>query len=251
MKSIAFHLQKGGVGKTSLSCSIAYEFSKKGRTVLLDLDPQGNSSSWLLTEAPNHELAHILFGKVKIDQAIISTKTKDLDIIPTFGIGGDLKTYGENQLANEPFIFVDLIDGLAALGYDYVVMDLSPGMGRLERFALIAVDEVITPMTPEAFSLDGIEIFTTELEKTTKAMKRGPVHKRIIVNALDKRIDQHMTIYKQAQKFKRFELFTIGVDPAFRKAQAANKPVQALTKKEKAKDNTLESLKSIGGALCL
>ena len=252
MKTFAFHLQKGGVGKTTLSCSVAYECSLKGRTIVIDVDPQGNTSSWFLgnKSSPKYELANVLYGKADPSEAILPTAVNNLDIIPTFGIGGELKTYGENQLANEPFIFVDLLESLSKLGYEYAIFDLSPGMGRLERSALISTDEVITPMTPEAFSLDGIEIFIDALEKSSKAMRRGPVHNKIILNAYNKNIDQHNTILEQARKIKGFELFVIGVEPAFRKSQALSIPVQSLSYKEKAKDESLKTLKTIGESLC-
>ncbi|HRR45469.1 MAG TPA: ParA family protein [Mesotoga sp.] len=250
MKTLALHLQKGGVGKTSLSGALAFELAKKGRTILLDLDPQGNASSWMLAESPEYELAAVLFGKVEVGTAIVPTPTPNLDILPTFGLDGELKLFGENQLASEPFILCDLVEELDRLGYDYAVMDLSPGMGRLERSALIAADEVITPMTPEAFSLDGIEIFTAELAKTKKAMRRGPAHRRIIINAFDGRIEQHKTIMAQAQKLQGFELYTVPVDPCFRKAQAAQTPVQSLAKGKAAKAETLAELHKIGEAVC-
>lgn len=251
MKTIALHLQKGGVGKTSLSGSVAYELAQRGKTLMLDIDPQGNLSAWMLTDSPQHELAEVLYGKVSIGEAIVPTPTPRLDICPTFGLDGELKLFGENQLASEPFIFCDLMEEIAKLGYDYTVMDLSPGMGRLERAALIAADEVLTPMTPESFSLDGIDIFVAELAKTKKAMRRGPDHKKIIVNAYDARIDQHKAIVEQAKKIEKFALFMIPVDPCFRKAQALNVPIQKLPMGKVAKRDTLNELQHLGEALCL
>lgn len=249
MKTIACSLQKGGVGKTSLSGSLAVELAGRGRTILLDLDPQGNASSWFLTEAPRYELAAVLFGRVEAKDAIVPTGTPGLDILPTFGLEGELKLFGENQLANEPFIFCDLAEELARLGYAFAVLDLSPGMGRLERSALISADEVLTPMTPEAFSLDGIEIFRAELAKTSKAMRRGPKHERIIVNAYDARIGQHKEIMGKARELEGFELYSFPVDPAFRKAQAAHIPIQALDREHAPKPETLAELARLGGAI--
>jgi len=250
MKTIAFHLQKGGVGKTSLSGSVAYELSLKAKTLMIDLDPQGNLSVWMLKESPKYELAHVLYGKVKTEEAIVPTSIPRLDILPTFGLDGELKLFGENQLASEPFIFCDLVEEIAKLGYEYAILDLSPGMGRLERAALIAANEVITPMTPESFSLDGIDIFIAELAKVKKAMRRGPEHKKIIVNAYDGRIEQHKTIMQQTQIIQGFELFTLPVDPSFRKAQAMNLPIQALPTGKAAKPETLQQLYKIGESLC-
>jgi chromosome partitioning protein len=251
VKTIAFHLQKGGIGKTSISGSIAFELAKRGRTIILDLDPQGNLSSWLLTNSPEHELAAVLFGRVSVGSAIVATPTPNLDILPTFGLDGELKLFGENQLASEPFILCDLVEELSHLGYEYAVMDLSPGIGRLERSALIAADEVVTPMTPESFSLDGLDIFAAELAKAKKAMRRGPVHRRIVVNAFDGRIDQHRVIASQAWELQGFEVFTVPVDPCFRKAQALHLPIQILPKPQAAKVETLAELSRLGGVLCL
>ena len=58
MKSIAFHIQKGGTGKTSCSGSIAAGLARKGhKTILVDCDQQGNASSWFLTNPIDYELA--------------------------------------------------------------------------------------------------------------------------------------------------------------------------------------------------
>ena len=54
---------------------------------------------------------------------------------------------------------------LEDLGFEYAVYDLSPGMSLLEKRILSSVDEVITPLTPEYFSLDGIEIFNNDLKE--------------------------------------------------------------------------------------
>lgn len=251
MKTIAFHLQKGGVGKTSLSAAVAYELAKKGRAVLIDIDPQGNLSSWLAIMQPRHELANVLLGKANVEDAITPTVVKGLDLLATFGLAGELKVYAENGLGAEPFIICDLMERIEAMGYEYAIMDLSPGAGRLERAAIIAANEVVAPMLAEEFSIDGIAIFNHDLAATMKAMRRAPEFKRIIINAFDARIGQHKAIAKQAQDSLRMEFFTVPVDPAFMKAQAAHTAVQDLPKKAAAKPETLAELKRIGDALCL
>lgn len=244
MKTIAFHLQKGGVGKTSLSVSIAYELSKIDKTIIIDCDPQGNSSSWLLTESPNYELASVLYGKVEITQSIINIRN-NLDIIATYGIGGELKTYGENQLANEPFIFCDLVEALGKEGYTYIIFDLSPGMGRLERAVLTACTYVLTPMTAETFGLDGIEIFNNELAKLKKAMRSDVQHTHILINAYSKAIKQHTDILNKINQLQNYKVFTVPVDPVFRKSQSGNMFIQEVQGVDKAKKETIETLEAI------
>lgn len=76
-----------------------------------------------------------------------------------------LKQYAKTRLNDEPFIFEELGEELNSLGYETVIYDLSPGMSRLEKSVLLAMDEVIVPLTPEYFSVDGITIFNNELQK--------------------------------------------------------------------------------------
>jgi chromosome partitioning protein len=251
MKAIAFSLQKGGVGKTSLSATVALELASKGKTVLIDCDPQGNSSSWLAMLDPQIELAQVLMGKFDVAEGICPSNAPGLDLLPTFGLDGELKMYAENGLSQEPFIICDLIEELERIGYKYAVLDLSPGMGRLERAALIAATEVVAPMTPEAFSIDGISIFQAELDATKKALRRGPKFDRIVINGYDARIQQHKDILAKAQDILRsFELYIVPVDPAFRKAQYAHISLQALPRKDAAKPETMAEIKRMGDDLC-
>lgn len=243
MKAIAFHLQKGGVGKTTLSGTMAYDASLKGKTIIVDCDPQGNASSWFLTEF-KHELADVLTGKLYVKDAIINI-CPNLDILPTFGLEGELKLYGETKLFQEPFSFCDLFGELEKLGYEYIIADLSPGIGQLEKTVLIACDEVITPLTPEYFSLDGIEIFNSEIKKLEKTMRKSPKHDMLILNAFDARIKQHVEIANSTKNLN-YKIITIPVDPVFRKAQAAHTSPQIFGG---MKSITEDAIRMIGGLL--
>ena len=240
MKKYAFSLQKGGVGKTSLSGTIGYMLSKQHKTILVDCDPQGNLSSWYLTEPAELELADILTGRGDPEQAVQEIR-ENLFIIPTYGIDGELKTYGENQLANEPYIFEDLCTELENLGFEFALFDLSPGMGRIDRMVILAMDEIITPMTPEYFSLDGIEIFSHELEKIRKNYKRENIkHTKIVCNGYNEAIKQHREI--TAQLPKGFDNYIIPTDPAFRKAQSSHVALFELDPGDRPKKSTTAEL---------
>ncbi len=226
-KTIAFHLQKGGVGKTTISGTLACQSAIGGHnTLIIDCDPQGNLSSWFLMQPPKFELSDVLQGRCFIGDAIVKAPgLENLSILPTFGIGGTLKNYSETKLAEEPFVIQDLVKDVSE-DYDHIILDLSPGLGRLERSALIASDEIITPMTPEVFSLDGLEIFIDELGKLKKNMRSNVKHNKIIINSYDERIRQHRDIFAAAEESGRFAVYRIPVDPLFRKAQEASKAPQ-------------------------
>lgn len=246
-KAIAFHLQKGGVGKTTVSGTLGCQSAISGHnTLLIDCDPQGNLSSWFLDDSPKLELADVLQGKCYAEEAIMKVKDIDnLSILPTFGIGGTLKNYSETKLSDEPFVIQDLVKELSN-SFEHIVLDLSPGLGRLERAALIACDEIITPMTPEVFSLDGLEIFIEELTKLKKNYKSPVKHRRIIINSYDERIKQHRDIFNAAEASGRFSIFRIPVDPIFRKSQEANRIPQLYKVRGRGmKASTMEALNEL------
>lgn len=226
-KTVAFHLQKGGVGKTTISGTLACQSALSSKkTLIIDCDPQGNVSSWFLQSAPKFELADVLQGKCFVGDAIVKIPNIDnLYILPTFGIGGTLKIYSETKLAEEPYVLQDLVSEVSK-DFDHVILDLSPGLGMLERAALIASDEVVTPMTSEVFSLDGLEIFIHELQKLRKNMRSAVKHNKIIINSYDTRIKQHRDIYAAALESGNYKVYLIPVDPIFRKSQEAGKAPQ-------------------------
>ena len=226
-KTVAFHLQKGGVGKTTISGTLACQSALSSKkTLIIDCDPQGNVSSWFLQSAPKFELADVLQGKCFVGDAIVKIPNIDnLYILPTFGIGGTLKIYSETKLAEEPYVLQDLVSEVSK-DFDHVILDLSPGLGMLERAALIASDEVVTPMTSEVFSLDGLEIFIHELQKLRKNMRSAVKHNKIIINSYDTRIKQHRDIYAAALESGNYKVYLIPVDPIFTKSQEAGKAPQ-------------------------
>jgi chromosome partitioning protein len=249
-KTVAFHLQKGGVGKTTISGTLACQSALAGfSTLLVDIDPQGNASSWFLKNAPNFELADVIQGKCFWKDAIVQIpQVPNLSVLPTFGIGGTLKAYSETKLAEEPFVLQDLMLELSG-SYERIILDLSPGLGRLERAALIASDEVITPMTPEVFSLDGLEIFIDELNKLKKNLRSNVKHTKIIINSFDNRIKQHRDIYNAACAGV-FSVYKIPVDPLFRKAQEAGMAPQLFKKHGKGlKVTTIDAFAALDLAI--
>ncbi len=249
-KTISFHLQKGGVGKTTIAGAVACESAMSGYpTLLVDLDPQGNTSSWFYTGSAEYEVADVLRGTCYVWDAIKSVGSVDnLYILPSFGIGGELKEYGEQSIRNEPYIIHEMIVQLSKR-FDRIILDLSPGLGHLERSALIASDEVITPMTPEIFSLDGLEIFIYELEKLRKEFTSIAFHKRVIINGFDGRIAQHKDMWRAAESGP-FTIYRLPVDPVFRKSQEQHLPPQMYSHRGKGlKRTTKHAIREIAGEI--
>ena len=211
MKNIAFHIQKGGVGKTTLSGNVAFSLSDKGhKTILIDCDPQGNSTNWFLKDSPEYELADVLDGNVELNKAISQVRD-NLYLLPTFSIGGDLRNFAQTKLVNKIVVFTKLAKDLEVLGFDYAIYDLSPGMSLLEKRILSAVNEVITPLTPEYFSLDGIEIFNNDLKEINEDYGVSIAHEKIVINNVNKTFGTHKAIMDKMSKFD-YDFFVVRQD---------------------------------------
>ncbi|GHU25291.1 hypothetical protein FACS1894164_14160 [Spirochaetia bacterium] len=231
MKTIALSLQKGGVGKTSLAVSIAAELaSLTGSVLLIDADPQASATSWIGTHTITVELADVLTGTTPVKQAIMQTGITGLDLLPSAGLGGELKAFGEGPGKDDPFCFRRLLKEVAARGYQYTVIDLSPGWGALERAAALGADEIITPVLGDSFAIDGLQIFNENLVTLRHRFEtEKPRHTRIIVNAVDGRIKQHAeTLDAIRAAAAGITIYSVPVDPAFRLAQRKHCFVQEI-----------------------
>lgn len=232
MRSIAFHIQKGGTGKTSCAGNVAAGLARRGyKTILIDCDQQGNASSWFLTEPFDYELADVLMGKIETAQAVTGIKT-GLYLMPTAPLDGNLTAFAETQLIKTPKAFEFLTDDLADMDFSYAVFDCSPSFSQLERAVIGAADEVITPLTPEYFSMDGIEIFTGELAQIRKAQRRNIKHDKIICNIINRSFSHHIAFYENLKKLN-YRIFTVPQDTRIPKAQIYHQSIYDFDSKSK------------------
>jgi len=231
VKTVSISLQKGGVGKTSLAVSIAAELAKEaGAACLVDADPQGNATGWIGPGGLDAELADALLKKTPVKNAIVRTETPGLSILPTAALGGRLKVFSEGQALQQPFCMKNLVREIAAAGYRFCVIDLSPGWGPIERASLIASDEVITPVMGDSFAADGLEVFADNLKRLREDMDTArPGYKRIVVNAVDGRIKQHREMLNEIKSNAgALRVYCVPVDPAFRLGQRKGITIQTL-----------------------
>jgi len=249
MKTIVLANMKGGVGKTSLAVSFAAELAKTSKTVLLDFDPQANTTAWTAPDEAkmDYELADILQGKAEARDAIIHTDTGGLYLLPTFGIAGELKAYMENvgELQINKAVRI-LITAIAKLGFVFCVIDLSPAFGKLERAALISASETITPILADRFSLDGLQAITSNLKELQGLVDR-PIaeYKRIIINGIDGRIKRHAEITEQIKAKMNQTIYTLPIDQVFFRAQTTSRTIQEMDAKQETLNEIAHLAKNI------
>jgi len=237
MKTITLANMKGGTGKTSISVTLAAELAKHNKTLLLDFDPQANTTAWAAPETYDPEtapeLADVLQGKATAKAAIIATDTDNLYLLPTVGIGGELKSYVEN--AGELQInkaVKNIMAEIAKQGIAYCIIDLSPAFGKLERAALISANETITPILADRFSFDGLEAITANLEEL-QTLVDLPIaqYNRLIVNAIDGRIKRHAEILEKIKSGAKQTVYTLPIDQVFFRAQNQSRMIQTMDAK--------------------
>lgn len=235
MKTIAIGLQKGGTGKTSLAVTLAAELAKHGDTLLADLDPQGNASAWTATGNPASELASVLYGRTSAQNAVMKTATQGLYLLPTAGLSGELKIFADSEGLRNIGCVKGLMREVEKQGYQFCVLDLSPAFGGLERAAYVAADEVITPVIPNQFGVDGLQIFTSNLMKLKREVEPLGIgiaaYRRLVFNAIDNRLKQHNEIVASLKKEGSQKYYILPVDQVFQRAQTACKTIQAMDAK--------------------
>ena len=247
MKTITFAIQKVATGKTSVSVSVAGDLALAGKkTLLIDADPQGNSSGWIYPEV-EYEFADVLLGKSNLEQAICKTHVENLYILPTAGIGGSLRDFSQTATGDKIFYIRNLLDEIENMGFEFTIIDTSPAFNLLEKMCLVASNEAIAVLQLDIFSTDGLVTFADSLNTPKKNMRiQEPVFNKLILNSKDDRLQQQSQLLAQFEENKNFTLFMLPVDQAFKKAQGSQILVQELYG---TKQITLDAINKISKAI--
>ena len=238
MYVISFANQKGGVGKTTSAVNSASALGVLGKkTLLIDLDPQGSSTSsvGIVKNSVKYSSYEVLTGVCNDPtKAIIETKFKNLYVMPS----NITLAAAELELATQPereLFLKKALDKLKGSNFDYVIIDCPPSLGVITLNALTASRGLIVPVQCEYFALEGL----SQLMNTYKSVKKHYNSRLnitgILVTMYNPRYKLSSQVLEELKRYYSFQLFDtkISRSVALSEAPSFGEPIYYYSKYSK------------------
>lgn len=228
-KIISIVNQKGGVGKTTTAVNLIAALGYIGKRVLLvDIDPQGNSTSGFGVNKRTLKKSSydVLSQNLPVINAVVTTSCKNVDIVPA-----------NIQLAGAEIDLVDmekreskLKNGLLSVmdNYDYIFIDCPPSLGMITLNALTASDTMLVPIQCEFYALEGLSQLLTTVRKVKRLYNPNIDIEGVLLTMYDGRLNLTQQVVREVKKYFPHKVYstTIPRNVKLSEAPSYGQPVQ-------------------------
>ena len=235
-KIVSIFNQKGGVGKTTTSINLAAGVGMLGKKVLLvDIDPQGNSTSGLGVEKNKVEnlIYDVLASGIPIEESIYKTSAENVMIIPS-----------NNQLAGLEIEFARSDNWEKSLkleldkirnDFDYIFIDCPPSLGILSVMGLIASDSVLIPIQCEYYALEGVSQLFETIEIVKNNYNPNLDIEGVVLSMFDGRTNLSIQVVEEVKAFFKGKVYVNIIPRNVRLAEAPSYGLSIMDYDKKSK----------------
>jgi len=250
VRVIAIANQKGGVGKTTTAVNLSSCLALLGaRVLLIDVDPQGNSTSGLGIDKSTVKrcVYDCLVNDVPMDEAIVSTKVENLGLLPaTIQLAG-AEVELVSVLARENMLKRALEK--VKYRYDFVLMDCPPSLGLLTINALTAASSVLVPIQCEFYALEGLSQLMRTVGLVQKNLNPSLQLEGVVLTMFDARTNLSIQVVDEVKNHFRNKVYRTIIPRNIRLSEAPShgKPIVQYDPKSRGAEVYLELAKEVMG----